>query len=358
MKLTKLSYKDPNWELLNLELDDLNLIVGKNSTGKSKTLFTIDLLVKLITQKRDLNWGGLWNLEFKNHTNNTIVFEFATSYKEGGIVTAEKIAIDGVQVLFRYKDGSVVLRNKLSNDNDTTYPPANKLAVHTNRDIKKYPYLEEIINWAEQSYGFQFGNISPNTQLSEQSYELLTTIEDIPTLYNSLSESDKQDVLDSFNKVGYQISSIRVDQRGEFVIIYVKEESIQKAIPHHKLSQGMFRALAIVIFLEYLNSRKRPSTIIIDDLCEGLDYERATKLGKLIFEQCKENDIQLIVTSNDVFLMDVVDIKHWNILQRKGRIVSGLNNKNSKDLFQKFRFTGLSNFDLFASDFINQQIND
>lgn len=66
MKLTNLSYIDPYWELSNLELNNLNLIVAKNATGKSRTLLTIDLLVKMITQKKNLNWGSRWNIDFLN----------------------------------------------------------------------------------------------------------------------------------------------------------------------------------------------------------------------------------------------------------------------------------------------------
>ena len=95
---------------------------------------------------------------------------------------------------------------------------------------------------------------------------------------------------------------------------------------------------------------------MIDDLCEGLDYERATKLGKLIFNKCKDTNIQLIATSNDSFLMDVVDIKFWNVLQREGKVVTAINIQTHEALFKKFKFTGLSNFDFFASDYIKPKI--
>ncbi len=57
-----------------------------------------------------------------------------------------------------------------------------------------------------------------------------------------------------------------------------------------------------------------------------------------------------------MFLMDVVDIAHWNVLQRNGNLVTALNIKNQPELFEKFRYTGLSNFDFFASDYISQTI--
>jgi ABC-type Na+ transport system ATPase subunit NatA len=356
MKLVKLTYIDPSWQLSSLELDSLNLIVAKNSIGKSRTLSTIDLLIKMITQKRNLNWGSRWTIEFINFQHQKILFEFATKFKDEGIVTHEKISIDGTKVLSRNNDtGSVILKNYLTKENDTIYPPSNKLTLHINRDVRKYPYLEDIVNWAEQSYGFKFGNISPYAKLNEQEYDLLTAVEDIPNLYRALTKESKENVIKQFNEVGYNISNISIQDKIEYVIIYVKETGIEKALPHYKLSQGMFRTLSMIIYLEYLISRKRPSLIIIDDLCEGLDYERAKKLGMLIFDKCQGSEVQVIVTSNDSFLMDIVDTKYWNILKRTGKVVTAINNKNHQELFRKFRFTGLSNFDFFASDFIQQQ---
>lgn len=137
MKLTKLSYVAGNWELSNLELNDLNLIIAKNATGKSRTLLTLDLLIKMITQRKSLNWNVRWEIDFINQQNQQISFEFATKYQENGIVTAEKISIDGKQVLVRYKEkGCVVLKNFVTQEDDTIYPPNNKLALHVHRDVR------------------------------------------------------------------------------------------------------------------------------------------------------------------------------------------------------------------------------
>lgn len=358
MKIKSLSYIDSNWELKNLQLGNVNLIVGKNSTGKSRTLQTIDLLVKMITQKRDLNWGGQWDITFENHKREEINYKFSTSVKHQG-VTFEKMFVDSDLVLARnrqnYGDKAKIKNSINKGIFDFIYPPDNKLIIHTNRDIKKYPFLEDIANWAEQSYGFKFGNISPYSLLNQQEYDLLTAVEDIPTLFLSLKKTDKEQIITDFNSIGYNVTDIAIHERGEYSSINVKEKGIDKFIPHYKLSQGMFRALAVIVYIQYLTSRKRPATIIIDDLCEGLDYERATKLGKLIFNKCLENDIQLIATSNDSFLMEVVDLKYWNVLTREGKKVKGINTKFNAEIFEDFRFTGLSNFDFFSSNYIKSK---
>jgi AAA15 family ATPase/GTPase len=353
MEIKKLSYIDPNWELSNLRLGTVNLIVGKNSAGKTKTMQTIDLLVKMITQKRDLNWGGQWDIIFENYKKEEVKYQFSTSYQNKG-VTFEKMFLNDKLMLSKdrqYKD-QIKIRNVITNKFDSINPPDEKLIIHTNRDVKKYPYLEDLANWAEQSYGFKFGNISPYSLLNQQEYDLLTAVEDIPALFTALGKEDKKQIISDFNGIGYDISEITIQEKGQYSTINVKEEGIRKTLPHYKLSQGMFRALAVIVYVQYLISRKSPATIIIDDLCEGLDYERATKLGELIFEKCLSSNIQLIATSNDNFLMEVVDLKYWNILTRTGKKVSGLNAQSNPEIFNDFKFTGLSNFDFFSSDYI------
>jgi hypothetical protein len=354
MQLIKISCKtSSNWQLQDIELGQLNLIVAKNATGKSRTVATIDLLVKILTQKRGVKWNASWDVEFLTKQNERLRFEFSTSSRKDGIVLDEKITIDDTVVLQRDVDEeSVTLKNYLTSVKEVIFPPANKLTLHTNRDIKKYPYLEEIVGWAEQSFGFKFGNISTYGKLSEQEYDLLTGVDDIPDLYNSLSDVSKEKVIESFNGLGYQLSEITVEDQFGGITLLVKENDLSVRVPHFRLSQGMFRALSIIIFLEYLVTTQRPTMVIIDDLCEGLDYERATKLGELVFNICRDTEIQLIATSNDSFLMDAIDIKYWNILQRTGSIVTALNIKNSEEKFRKFKFTGLSNFDFFSSDYL------
>ena len=122
------------------------------------------------------------------------------------------------------------------------------------------------------------------------------------------------------------------------------------------MSKGMYRALYLLIYAQYMSVREYPSLLLIDDLCEGLDYERSTKLGKYLFDFCAKHDIQLIATSNDTFLMDVVDLKYWNILQREGSDVTSIDIIKNPELFNDFAFTGLSNFDFFSSDYIARKM--
>ena len=357
MQLIEFSYKVQDWEVKNLEFGDVSLIVGKNSTGKSKTLNAISLLGNLITQRVPLFEEGSWNVTFLDHLKRYVKYSF-TLEKAGyeAIVVFEELTIEGEVYLKRNTVDEASISNVKDNEKEGIFPPVNKLVIHTNRDVKKYPFLEEIALWAENSFGIKFGSVTPEYSSNIQDYKLLTAVEELPFMYKSLNKNEQLKIKEYFNGIGYNIEYISFNEGSPLDYLSIKEKEVEESVNHYDLSQGMYRSLLLLVFLEFLITKKKPSTVIVDDLCEGLDYERATKLGKLVYEMCQKNNIQLIATSNDMFLMDVVDLEYWNVLQRRNGVVTALNAKNNSELFENFKFTGLSNFDFFASDYIAQKI--
>jgi len=53
--------------------------------------------------------------------------------------------------------------------------------------------------------------------------------------------------------------------------------------------------------------------------------------------------------------MNKVPFKYWQLINRKGGECNVYNYKNSKEIFDEFKFTGLNNFDFLATDFINSK---
>lgn len=353
MRLISLSYKNTNWELKNLKLDTINLIVGKNAVGKSRTLLTIDLLYKLLTQKLALNKNETWYFELLNSNNQVINYQFQTAEFSNKILH-EKIQINGKLVLERTEEETKI-KSYTSNSWENIYPPKDKLTLHVRRDTKAYPYLENIINWAENSRGFRFGSLTPQNAFIRENESLLMQSDNDSLLSFYLENIDKQIVIQELQQIDFPIIDLLTTEDTKYPKIIIQEKDTG-FYDYSYLSQGMFRALFLIILFEYFIKNETPTTIVIDDLCEGLDYNRATKLGRLIFEKSKNSNVQLIATSNDDFLMDVVDLKYWNVLQRNGYVVTAINNQTHEALFKKFKFTGLSNFDFFASDYIEQTI--
>jgi phosphosulfolactate phosphohydrolase-like enzyme len=93
---------------------------------------------------------------------------------------------------------------------------------------------------------------------------------------------------------------------------------------------------------------------LIDDIGEGLDFERASNLIKLLIKKAEDSSIQLIMSTNDKFIMNNTDLKYLQIISRAGEKVRFHNQKNSPQIFEDFKFTGLNNFDFFTSDFFKK----
>jgi len=356
MKLIRYSYKlidypgMDNWILNEIELQNFNLIVGKNATGKSRALIVVSAFANMITQANPV-YTGNWEFTFINENQDEIYYNIINRFSKP---IKETIRINN-NLLLERNDDIAKLFSKIKNDFDIISPPDKKLVLHVRRDKKEYPFLEDIVEWAEKTHFFKFGQVHPNSFIgNDRDEKRHKTIEDVlPALIENLSDSSKTEVMDEINSIGYAIENIYAEKESGEDIFYVKERKMKHAFRQNLLSQGMLRAISLIVFIHYLIDKNAADTIIVDDICEGLDYERATKLGSLIFEKFQDSGVQFIVSSNDSFLMDVINIRCWNILVREDNHIKAYNYKNSKDKFDNFKYSGLSNFDLFSSDYLD-----
>ena len=79
---------------------------------------------------------------------------------------------------------------------------------------------------------------------------------------------------------------------------------------------------------------------------------------QLLISKAGEAHIQLIMSTNDSIIMYAVDIEHWAVIMREGHKISLYNYENSKEIFEEFKFTGLNNFDFYASEFFRSGFSD
>ena len=54
------------------------------------------------------------------------------------------------------------------------------------------------------------------------------------------------------------------------------------------------------------------------------------------------------------FIMNAVPLESWSLLRREGGDCRVYNYRNSKKIFDDFKFTGLNNFDFLAVDFVGE----
>jgi ABC-type multidrug transport system ATPase subunit len=171
--------------------------------------------------------------------------------------------------------------------------------------------------------------------------------------------SFRKQVLEDMADIGYELIDFGIVRFSEpysqsdqdRYAVYTTEKGLEKQVTQRDMSQGMYRAFSVISQLNYNILRGNKGFVIIDDIGEGLDFSRAKQLVQLIIAKAEKAGIQLIMSTNDSFIMNAVAIEHWAVIVREGNKISLFNYENSKEIFEEFKFTGLNNFDFYASDF-------
>ena len=350
------------WAIKSFELEKINLFTAKNATGKTRTIDAIHWLSVLIMDN-GFRSNASYTVDFFDESDN---YHYILKIEKMKVIY-EKLICNDKTLLSRDESGKGKIYTSQIGDIEFQ-SPENKLAI-SRRDKLQYPYLEKIHLWADNLHYYSFG--------TSMKQEYGKALDDKQTILYGNSDNSveifaigelefdkkfKESILSSMNSIGYNLSVIDIQRwlysnnnvRSEDYTLFVSEKDNDTIINQSDMSQGMFRALSIIIHLTYHTMMKTPTTIIIDDIGEGLDFERSTKLINLLIELAEKNDnIQLIMSTNDRYVMNKVPFKYWQLINRKGGECNVYNYKNSKEIFDEFKYTGLNNFDFLATDFIN-----
>lgn len=357
------------WRLKDFTLGPVNLLVGKNATGKSRSLNIMKGLANLLSGdlKPTQLKSGKWTVEF-SHKSDSPVYELEIHEAE---VRRESFVIEGRKRLERSGGGKgKIYAERLEKEIDFQ-TPENELAVVARRDNIQHPSFELLHDWGETLRHYPFGTpLGKNNflALSGEGDDKLNTKDagQVDAIFHK-GEKDYGDdfteaVTEDMKRIGYAntkvglappTSLIIAGQDREVVCLYVQETELRGITDQHDMSQGMFRALSVIIQLNYSYLSGNPSCILIDDIGEGLDFERSSALLELLVEKAEGAGVQLVMATNDRLVMNCVPLEMWTLLQREGGDTHLYNYTNSKREFDEFKFTGLNNFDFLAVDFLS-----
>jgi energy-coupling factor transporter ATP-binding protein EcfA2 len=372
MILRKIDYHefdetDEFWSLKDLTLEKINLLVGKNAIGKTRTIRAISIISNLLERTRSFFPESAYCLIELVDKNDLYKYLLKTS--NGFLV--EELFINSELYVERGKDGLGKLFSVKEKKMIEFQIPEMELVVRQKQDAIHHPYLQKLIDWAVGMRNYKFGSLENDIVLSadidieqdinprNQRHMASIFLKGRQEFGNDFEKS----ILEAMNTIDYNLTKIDMESRLMYTtnnkkqlvqFIYVIENDRNALLFQDNMSQGMFRALSLLIHVYYNTYKKLPITILIDDIGEGLDYERSTKLIKLLIELAeKNNNIQLIMSTNDRYVMNNVPLKYWQVIQRKGGECQVFNYQNSKEKFEEFKYTGLNNFDFLATDFIN-----
>ncbi len=353
------------WSLAHTNLGQINLVVGQNASGKTRTVHIVSNLAKLISGKIKPSFlSSDYSVIFRQDNGVKIKYNLVISNKE---VYKEELIIGGEVFLKRSKDGKgKIYTSQLKKMVDFKSP--NTEMISTRHDSLQYPFLVDLHNWSNNMNVYLFGTpLGQNTLLisdDKLNDQKINEVENVLRIFKKGKEEygikfTKQ-VIKDMGAIGYKIKSIDLDKPNNVVAnigllaLYVQEQGVGESINQMDISQGMFRALSLIIQINYFSLLSKSSCIVIDDIGEGLDFERSTKLIQLLIKKAEESSVQLVMSTNDRFVMNNVPLKYWSVIQREVKGSKIYNYQNSKKIFDEFEFTGLNNFDFFAKKFFEK----
>jgi hypothetical protein len=379
MILRKIKYSEfdgkPNvWMFREVTLEKVNLLVGKNATGKTRTITVISWLSNMLAglQPQLLNSGN-YEVEF---SDNEDIYQYSLKIEQHKVLS-EKLIVNTETKVERNADGTGQLfANAVGNGEMIKFKISeNQLVAFSKKDTIQHPYLEKLFEWANGVRLYAFGTslgkdsgfaINDINQLQVNPRDTNGVAAQFVKGVKDFGEGFRTNIIELMGKIGYNLKNIDVSPNpnvGLLVpnglplqMIFVRERGREVDFFQTDMSQGMFRALSLFIQIEYNRRKGSSTTILIDDIGEGLDFERSSGIINIIVDTAEHSDIQFVMSTNDRFVMNGVPLKYWQVIKRNGGECVIYNYGNSKDIFDEFEFTGLSNFSFLSTDFISQEL--
>jgi len=153
------------WKLEGCTFGNINLIVGKNATGKSRTLNIINGLANLLSSERKLHYiSGNYNVSFDNNGQEV---NYILHYENLSVIK-EELNIDSKNKVKRGMDGIGSIYYTKKDENIDFQTPPNELATVARRDTIQHPFLEDLYNWGRYVRHYLFG-----TDLGKSAFAVL-----------------------------------------------------------------------------------------------------------------------------------------------------------------------------------------
>ncbi len=379
MYLIKFSFRENagqkiEWLIDKVTLSKINLIVGKNSSGKTRTLNALSDLVSMLRGKGSTATGPVtYELLFRN---NKGVMKYELAY-DPETIQMERLTVEDELLLERGEEGAGKIKYESTPGSiflDFEIPH-DQLACFAKRDRLQHPFIEDIYEWAITLRRFDFsGDLGKSRYALKSAFESkevdwsITNNSLVPVVTVAFDHYPRfhDQVITDMQGIGYDLEDFGVihfterfgSAAQDRFAVFTTEAGLEKQVTQRDMSQGMFRAFSVLAQLNYYIYCGHTGMIIIDDIGEGLDFSRAKHLVQVLITKAEESGIQLIMSTNDSFIMNAVDIQNWAVLVREGNKISLFNYENSKEIFEEFKFTGLNNFDFYASEFFRSGFNE
>jgi AAA15 family ATPase/GTPase len=364
LKYTRFRGKPREWRIIGTDgpdsyayFDNFNLLVGKNASGKSRTLAVIHTAADLLTGWKNVNEivypSEKYELIFEGEGKR---YEYLLEYEDNKI-TDERLVFNGQEVLSRAKGViyDLALGKEISIRENDINPVVND--TKGNGEF----YFPDLVMWARMLQDLLFANQSEKNHMVKDYHNIEEgeTLEENSILIYTFHKGTEtfgqefiSEIIRFMDKIGYDITNIEIQKTRYGYGLCVEEEKLYK-ISQREMSQGMFRALSFFIQFTYARMNGYSICVLVDDMGEGLDFDRSKEMINIMIKKINESNIQFFMTTNDRYIMNKIPLRYWTVIDRQHNNSIFYSYTNSKDVFDDFKYTGLNNFDFFTTGFFS-----
>jgi len=176
----------------------------------------------------------------------------------------------------------------------------------------------------------------------------------------------KFEIIADLRMLGLNVFGVSLgDNRESLVVSYGHADAPTAMTSLKNLSRGEQKIIMLLIQIATaLHSTKncQENIIIIDDVCNGLDYELSAKFMKFLIEKSERDNFQLIMSTLDRYAINAAPIESLVVLENHGDKIGVYDSIRYKDNFDYHESVGLGNFNLLTTkhykgrqgEFVNQ----
>ena len=308
-----------------LQIDNIkkiNFIIGENNCGKTTLLEAMTLIssssrIGVIENIKSINRFIENKVEIKNlfhkfDYDNNISFNYNQEDDTNYEINISPIVKDN---------------KKLSNDNvELNY---NIIAIH-NEEIQENNLTIPNINNTIYMMNRKAENIEDKKEIyipSKIEYSTLTSY--LIEILKNKNEAQLLEMISYFNKDIKAISVLNND-------IYVNVEGINELVLLNLMGSGLKKYLSIILPIIV----NKFSTILADEMENGLDKESIINLLKNILKLSRNNDTQIFFTIENLeilkLLSEIVNNEEFNDIKETVNIINIVNTEN--DGFKSYNY--------------------
>jgi predicted ATPase len=360
-----LSYGNEGEEI---ELQPLNVLIGRNTSGKSNLIEVIGLLRAI---PKDLTvairkGGGISEWLWKGEETPTAEIEATINYPEGNKLLGYKLnftevnqkleivdeAVENhyqenqdaeeIDFFYRYQDGNPIINIKGQETmpiKKNNFMP-NQSILYQIRSPQQYPEITYLSNQLKSICIYDEWYIGSNSKLKKpqsaylSEHPLLEDGSNIGLFFNNLQyQLGSKNILDKIKKFYEEAEELTVRIYSGTAQIFIREEGLIQPIPINRLSDGTLRYLFL---LALLLDPTPPPLICIEEPEIGLHPDILPTIAELLIDASERT--QLIVTTHSDALVSALPPESVLVCDRdeKGSHLRRLNPEDLKEWLEEF----------------------